>query len=82
MTPRRLLGLFISKIVLRLLTRGFQISVQKVAFLRLQGICVLVPSSSLVIKVEEVNLAPNFILRRRFVQSVATSPKFFVLFLR
>lgn len=79
---RRLLGLFISKIVLRLITKGFQISVQKIAFLNVQGIRVLVPGSGLCLEVDEVTLTTNFMLRRRFVKSVATRPKFFVLFLR
>ena len=46
----RLLGLFMSKIVLRLITKD-QISVQKLAFLQLQGIRVAVPERGLYIQV-------------------------------
>ena len=71
----RLLGLFISKIVLRLITRGFKISVRQVSFLHLQGLQVLVPAAGLCVWIDEIRLATR-------VQSVACKVrrrKFFML---
>ena len=51
---RRLLGFFISTIVLGLLTKGFKISVQKVAFMTVQGIKVEVPEWGMLLQVEEI----------------------------
>ena len=56
---RRLLGFFISTIVLGLLTKGFKISVRKVAFLTLQGIKVEVPERGVMLEVEEISVVTN-----------------------
>jgi len=56
---RRLLGFFISTIVLGLLTKGFKISVQKVAFMTVQGIKVEVPEWGMLLQVEEISLVTN-----------------------
>ena len=74
----RLLGLFISKIVLRLITNGFQISVNKIAFLQLIGIRVFIPESGICIRVEEISLATKF----HNVTCIAKRSKFFVLLVR
>ncbi len=52
----RLLGFIISTIVLGLLTKGYKISVQKIAFMTLKGIKVEVPERGVLVQVEEVSL--------------------------
>ena len=74
----RLLGLFISKIVLRLITRGFKISVRQVSFLHLQGLQVLVPAAGLCVWIDEIRLAT----RVRSVACKVRRRKFFMLVIR
>jgi hypothetical protein len=51
----RLLGFIISTIVLGLLTKGYKISVQKIAFMTLKGIKVEVPERGVFVQVEEIS---------------------------
>ena len=59
----RLLGFIISTIVLGLLTKGYKISVQKIAFMTLKGIKVEVPERGVLVQVEQVSFPQRTALR-------------------